>query len=415
MGEKVLRMMVGLVVGIWVARYLGPEQFGLLSYSQSFVFLFSAIATLGLDGIVIRELINDGNLRNKLLGTAFSLKLIGAILIFPLLAISIQFTSKDLFAEQLIFIIAVAPLFQSINVIDFYYQSKVLSKYVALANTMSLVSSSIIKVGLIINQAPLLAFAIMSVWDSIVVAMGLVYFYKKSSDLKVFDWFFDLGIAKKLLKDAWPMIISGLVLMIQARIDQVMLKEMVGDSEVGFYSVAMRLIETFAFVSIIFKSSLYPAIQNAKKSSAELYKNRLLNFYRLNFLSFLFVAIPIYLFAEKIVIMLYGVEYQPAGILLALMSIRLFFANMGIARGVYILIENLMKYSLVTMILGTVTNVFLNHLWIKEYGSKGAIIATIVSFFVSIFLIDVFYSKTRRNVVYQIISVFTFYKITLRN
>jgi len=110
----------------------------------------------------------------------------------------------------------------------------------------------------------------------------------------------------------------------------------------------------------------------------------------------------------------FGNEYQPAGILLSLMAIRLFFTNMGVARGAYILSENLMKYSMLTMLVGTIINIFLNYLWIEEYGGKGAIIATMVSFFVTIFLIDTLYSKTRSNVKLQVKSMLTFYKIRLR-
>ena len=126
MGEKILRMFVGLFVGIWVARYLGPDQFGLLSYAQSFVFLFVAISTLGLDGIVVRELVKDETRRNVLVGTAFGLKFIGALAILPVLGIAIQFTGNDSFTNLLIFIIASATIFQSFNAIDLYFQSKVL-------------------------------------------------------------------------------------------------------------------------------------------------------------------------------------------------------------------------------------------------------------------------------------------------
>jgi O-antigen/teichoic acid export membrane protein len=86
-GEKILRMIVGLFVGIWVARYLGPEQFGLLSYAQSFVGLFTAIATLGLDGIVVRELVKDPSRRDELIGTAFWLKFIRDVRFFVILEI----------------------------------------------------------------------------------------------------------------------------------------------------------------------------------------------------------------------------------------------------------------------------------------------------------------------------------------
>jgi len=415
MGERILRMAVGLFVGIWVARYLGPEQFGLFSYAQSFVFLFTAIATLGLDGIIVRELVKDETRRDVLLGTAFGLKLMGAILILPVLAIAVQLTSNNDYTNLLIFIIASATVFQSFNVIDFYYQSKVLSKYVALANAISLALSSIIKVALILSKASLFAFALMTVLDVALVAMGLVYCYVKTSKRKLFNWCFEVNTAKSLLKDSWPLILSGFVLMIQARIDQVMLKEMVSSTEVGFYSVAMRLIEAFAFVPIILKSSLYPPIQDAKNNSVELYQSRLLNFYRLNFLLFLIVGIPVFLFSEQLVVLLFGVEYQPASVLLSLMAVRLFFANMGTARGAYILTENLMKFSMITMVLGTTTNVLLNYLWIVEYGGKGAVTASLVSFFVTIFLIDVMYSKTRKNALLQIKGMFTFYKINFRS
>jgi len=255
------------------------------------------------------------------------------------------------------------------------------------------------------------------VFDSIILAMGYLYFYiKKTSKIKIQNFLkFKKGIAMSLLRDSWPLILSSAVLMIQARIDQVMIKEMRGNVEVGYYSVALRLIGMFGFIPMVLKSSLYPAIQSAKSQSEEIYQNRLLNFYRLNFLLFLVTAIPIFLLSEKIIVLLFGQEYQPAGILLALMASRLFFANMGVARGTFILTENLMKFSLLTMILGTVTNVVLNYLWIEEYGAKGAIVATIISFMVTIFLIDSIYVKTRQNVLLQIKAIFTFYDLKIRS
>ena len=412
-GEKILRMVVGLFVGIWVARYLGPEQFGLFSYTQSFVGLFTAISTLGLDGIVVRELIKDEKRSDELIGTVFWMKLMGAFGVLGFLAIAVNFTSNDSYTNILVFIIASATIFQSFNVVDFYFQSKVMSKFVVYVNIISLFLSSIVKVTLILNAAPLEAFAMVIVFDTFVLACGFIYFFLKNSTFKIRDLKFHKDVAISLLKDSWPLILSGSVLMIQARIDQVMLKEMVGNLEVGYYSLALRLIESFGFVTMLLKHSLFPAIQSAKKQSNELYQNRLLNFYRLNFLLFLVTAVPIFLFAEQIVILLFGIEYQPAGILLALMASRVFFTNMGVARGAFILSENLMKFSLITMTLGTITNVVLNYLWIEEYGAKGAIIATIVSFIVTTFLIDAIYYKTRNNVKMQFIGILTFMKLKI--
>jgi len=413
-GEKILRMVVGLFVGIWVARYLGPEQFGLFSYVQAFVGMFTVIAGLGLDGIIVRELVKDPSKQAVLLGTAFYLKLIGALLVLLALAGAVTLGHQDSLTTWLIFIIASATVFQSFNVIDFFFRAKVLSKYVVYANIISLLISSFIKIGLILTNASLIAFAWVILFDSVILMLGFIYYFQRHAKLNIKKLNFSKAIAINLLKDSWPLILSGTVLMIQARIDQVMLKEMIGATEVGHYSVAMKLIESVAFVTMLLNSSLYPSIQNAKKVSEELYQMRLLNFYRLNFALFLVVAIPTFLFAEQIVILLYGIEYQPAGALLALMSIRLFFANMGVARGAFILTENLMKYSLITMVLGTITNIGLNYLWIPHYGGEGAIVATIFSFLVTIFLIDIIYKKTRQNVFLQIKSILTFYKLNLR-
>lgn len=410
--EKILRMIVGLFVGIWVARYLGPEQFGLFSYAMSFVGLFTAIATLGLDGIVVRELVKDENRRDALIGTAFWLKLMGAFSVLLLLVIAINFTSNDSYTNTLVFIVASANIFQSFNVVDMYFQSKVLSKYVVYANVINLFISSIVKIVLILNEAPLIAFAWVVLFDSFVLACGFVYFYiQNNNSIKL--WKLNKRVAVDLLRDSWPLMLSATALMIQAYIDQVMIKEILGSREVGYYSVAIRLIAFFGFIPMLLKNSLFPAIQNSKVYLEESYQNRLLNFYRLNFLFFLLTAIPIFVFSEQIVIMLFGVEYQPAGILLAMMSVRIFFTNMGVARGAFILTENLVKFSLITMLIGTIVNIGLNYLWIPRYGGQGAVVATIISFFVSIYLVDIFYARTRQNVLLQVKSIITFYKIKI--
>jgi len=409
--EKILRMVVGLLVGVWVARYLGPEKFGLLSYAHSFVGLFTIFATLGLDEIVVRELIKDESKRNLLVGTTFWLKFFGALLVLLVLAFAIKYTSNDYKTNILVFIIASATIFQSFNVVDIYFQSKVMGKYVAYANLFSLFISSIVKIILILSNASLIAFAWVVLFDSFVLACGFIYLLLKHSNFKINNLIYDFSVATNLLKDSWPLIFSGAVLMIQARIDQVMIKEMINTTEVGYYSAAIKLIEAFGFIPVMLKISLYPAILNSKIVSNEIYQDRLLNFYRLNFMLFLAVSIPLYFFSEEIVVLLFGNKYQAVGILLSLMVVRLFFANMGVARSAYILNENLMVFSLITMTLGTITNIVLNYYWIPLYASKGAIIATIISFFVSIFVVDIFYSKTRNNLILQFKGIFTFYKL----
>jgi O-antigen/teichoic acid export membrane protein len=393
MGEKILRMFVGLFVGIWVARYLGPVQFGLFSYAQSFVFLFTAIATLGLDGIVVRELVKDENRRDELLGTAFGLKLIGALLILPALWLGVQLTSNDAYTNLLILIIGSATIFQSFNVIDFYYQSMVQSKYVAWANSFSLGLSSILKIALLLNEAPLTAFAIMVAFDALVLAVGLVFFYKHSSRQKLFAWSFRTATAKKMLKDSWPLILSGLVVSIYMKIDQVMIKEMLGVEAVGQYAAAVRLSEAWYFIPMVIASSLFPAIVNAKKTSRNLYFQRLQRLYTLLVWIALSVAIPMVFISEWLVTLLYGLEYKQASDVLIVHIWASVFVSLGVA-GAFYTVENLTRIYLIKTFVGVVINVVMNF-YLIGYGIVFAAISTLVAQCFSSYITDLFFKETR--------------------
>jgi Polysaccharide biosynthesis protein. len=144
--EQILRMVAGFLVGVWVARYLGPEKFGLFSYALAFVAIFQGIAKLGLDGILVRDLVREPEKATVYLGTAFWLKLFGAVVTLLFIGLAIQFTGNDATANLYILIIASGLIFQSFEVIDFYFQSKVLAKFVSICKMVQLALSSLIKI-----------------------------------------------------------------------------------------------------------------------------------------------------------------------------------------------------------------------------------------------------------------------------
>ena len=410
MGHRVFNMVVSLFVGVYVARYLGPERFGLLSYAGSFVGLFTALATLGLNGIMVRELVKAPGRKDELLGTAFWLKAGGAILMWVGIAAAVPFTHNDTKTNILIVIIAFAVIFQAFNVIDLNYQAEVKSKYVVYAQLVSLAISSITKLVFVWIVAPLVWFAWVFLLDAVVLAIGLTAIYLKTTG-KVWYWKWRWQTAKELLRDSWPLILSGGAIMIQARIDQVMLKEMIGSAEVGQYSVAMRMIEAFGFIPMVIYSSLAPSITNAKKTNEIFYRQRLTQLYRLMFLLFLAVAIPIYLTAKPGVILLFGEAYAMAGWLLQLFAIRLFFTNLGVARSLFITNNNLFKYSFIASVMGAILNIAFNYLLIPYYGASGAIVATIISFTFTIFVLDACYSETKDNFITMINGIWSFWRL----
>ena len=406
--EKILRMVVGLFVGVWVARYLGPDKFGLFSYTQSFVGLFTAIATLGLDGIVVRELVKHPQKENELLGTAFYLKLMGAVLTLVILYIAIHFTSNDHYTNVLIFIIASATIFQSFNVIDMYFQSKVMSKYVVYANITSLFISSLVKITLILLNAPLIAFAWVVLFDSFVLACGFIYFFLKQSALAAGNTFrckiqnlkFSKLTAVSLLKDSWPLIFSGMVIAVYMKIDQVMIKEMMNSEAVGQYAAAVRISEAWYFIPMVIASSLFPAIVNAKKQSEELYYARLQKLYDLMVWMAIAIALPMTFLSDWVVNLLYGSQYNQAGGVLMIHIWAGVFVGIAVVKGKWQTSENLTKYHFYGAFISAISNVLFNYLLIPKYGIIGAAFGTILSQFISAYLINYIFKELKSQTFY---------------
>jgi O-antigen/teichoic acid export membrane protein len=414
--EKVLRMVVSLFVGVWVARYLGPERFGLLSYAQSFVGLFAVIATLGLDGIVVRELVKDESRRDEIIGTAFWLKLIGAIVVLIILAIAVQFTSNDQYTNILVFIVASATIFQSFNVIDFYFQSKVLSRYVVFANIISLFISSLVKISLILFEAPLIAFASVVLFDNFVLACGFLYFYLKvNSTFKVKNLSFKKETAISLLKDSWPLILSGIVVSVYMKIDQVMIKEMLGSEAVGQYAAAVKLSEAWYFIPMVISSSLFPAIINAKKRSEQLYYERLQKLYDLMVWMAIGIALPMTFLSDFVVNLLYGEQFNQTADVLKIHIWAGIFVFLGVASGKWFLSENLILLSFYRAFSGMIMNVVCNFVLIHKYGIQGAAFATLLSQIIATYVFDLFNKKTKKMFWMKTKSLFLLNGITKRS
>jgi len=264
LGERVLRLTVSLFIGIYVVRYLGPERFGFLSYALSFVWLFSSLASFGLDDILVRELVKCPEQRNNLLGTVFWLKVCGTLVMGTAIALVLKFKVEDQQTYWMIALISFGFLFQATNVVDFYFQSQVQSKFAVRAQAIQLILTSLFKIYLVWNQSELIWFAFALMLDQVVVAVLflLVYHWK-------IEWFpffsFTWIQAKKLMRDAWPLIFAGMVVSVYMKIDQVMLKEMLNTKSVGVYAAAVKLCEAWYFVPIAVMASLFPAVIKKKK------------------------------------------------------------------------------------------------------------------------------------------------------
>jgi len=389
-------MFAGLLVGIWVARYLGPNQFGLFSYSIAFASIFSSIAKLGLDGVVVRDLVRYPSRRDLYMGTAFWLKLMGAGVMLAIMAFAVQLTSNDATTSLYIIIIASGTVFQSFEVVDFYFQSKVLSKFVSICKLVQLFISSLLKLYLIFANADLIWFVVVTLVDQITLSTAFCIAYRHQR-VGGFYNSFDFEIGRKFLVNGWPLIISSFIIMIYMRIDQVMIKEMLGEKEVGLYSAASRVSEVWYFIPVLITNSLFPSIVNAKEKSIELYYLRLNKLYFLMFWMAVVIALPVTFFSKFIINIMYGEYYGDAANVLVVQIWAGIFVFIGVASSKWFISEGLQKYLTFNTMAGAILNVFLNLILIPKFGIVGSAIATIASQSVASYFMNLFFKDTRFN------------------
>ncbi len=391
--DKVVRMGVGLLVGVWVARYLGPEQFGLLNYATAFVALFATVATLGLDGIAVRDIVQDPANKSEILGTAFFLRLAGGLATLVLTVVSASLLrTTDTLTRWLIVIIAAGTIFQAFDTIDYWFQSQVQSRYTVVAKNTAFLLTALLKVVLLIVKAPLIAFALAGLLEIVLGAAGLMLAYKSHGQF-LRSWMWNSTWAKRLLKDSWPLILSGMVIAVYMKIDQVMLGEMVGNREVGVYSAAVRISEIWYFIPTIVSTSLYPALIQAYQDAEKIFYEKLKTIMGYFFWGTLFLSIAITTCSRGIINLLYGVNYLEAATVLSIHIYSGIIVSMSVIFSLKYIIDGTTKISFYGAFAGALSNVLLNLWLIRAAGAQGAAIATLISYVIPIIIQSIFFDK----------------------
>lgn len=412
---KVLSMVIGFVI----ARYLGATLFGELSFADAFTTIIAAVGALGLDSFIIREIINEPDKRDEILGTSLLMRLAVNLLLIPLtVGIYLLFHR---FADKpgdpltwIVLILSLASFFKSFNVIDSYFQSQVASRYVVKIQNLCVLLSAMIKIVLVGLHLPLIYFALSLSFDSLMLAAGLIYIYQKRG-YTLISWTFSRDRARGLLKKSFPLILSAVMITIYMKIDQVMLKD-VGSTEVGIYSAAAKISEAWYFIPMAIVTSVFPAIIHARKTDQERYFKRLGNLYDLLVFISLPVAVLISFSGPFIIQLLYSDAYQGAGEMLSVHIWSGVFVFLGSASSQYLLAEGYTVISFQRTALGALVNILLNLWLIPRYGGMGASVATLVACFVSTFYLLII-PRTRQQGLMMLKSLllFTAFQKIFRN
>jgi len=395
-GDRILRMGAGLIVGAWVARYLQPQQFGLFNYAGAYVALFTIISTLGLDQIVVRDIVRDPDCKDETLGTALALKIFGGIGTVVVTAVTVfAFNRDNYLTTVLATIMAVATIFNAFNIIEFWFQAQVKSKYTVIAKNSAFLLATVLRVALIQMQASLVAFAWAVVVESILGAIGLIIAYKTKGQ-KFLKWRVSWQRAINLVKESWPLILSGFAIMVYVRIDQIMLGQLVGEKAVGLYSVAARISELWYFIASAIVGSVTPSIVKAREESLTLYYKKLQKLFNMMAVITFALAIVMVFLSKPLIVMLFGQEYAPASSMLAIYIWSAVFGFFGWAKSIWIVAEGHTTYALITTCCGAVMNIGLNFWLIPAYEGNGAAIATVVSYAFTDYVLCFIYPPARQ-------------------
>ncbi|MGR5208773.1 flippase [Vibrio sp. PNB23_22_7] len=379
LADNALKLFVGLFIGAWVARHLGPENFGIYSYALSFVAMFGGIATLGLDSIVIRELVKREDSTGEILATTFILKFIGACIAFLLLGVSLLVFNISNKINVISLVMGGAFCFQTFNVIRLYFQSIVKSKYFVISNMLSVIISAIIKVYLILSNAPLIDFAKVFLFDSFSLSILLVYFFIKKKESKIVNYAFSQTLAKELLQDSWPLIFAAVASVIKLKLGHVMLGSLGSFEDVGYYAAALRISELWFLIPVILGSSIYPALIKARKDSPKMLRNRVLLITKLMLAFAIPFAILVSVLSEVLMVFLFGDEYREAGHYL---SIQIWSGLPYVVLFAYsqvTYIESKTRIHLYLSILSIFSIVIFNYWMIPLFGGIGAVYASLIT------------------------------------
>jgi PST family polysaccharide transporter len=387
-GDKLLKLIVGLFVGAWVARYLGPEQYGKIAYIMAYLAIFQTIAMLGLDIIIVRNIARDSQLANQVLGTSLRLRFFISILCFIVAVIIFRLIyPEDIESLILVMLIGSGITFQTSGVIDLWFQSQIQSRRTVIAKGISYVLIAVIKVIFILLLAPLWLFAAAIGGESALSAIALYISYRKYPTIQKWKWNHDL--AREMLTQSFPLLFSGIMILIYMKSSQIIINTLVDTASVGIYSVAQMLSELWYFLPMAIVTSVAPVIARKKNESEEAYTDALTNVFSLMWMISIMITILIIIFSKILVNSLFGPTYSYSASVLSIHIFTLIPVCIGVTQSLWLINENKSYLVIYQAFAGAVSAVGLNIVLIFKYGILGGAWATVISQFIQAFAINV--------------------------
>lgn len=382
---RVAQSLLNLVVSMIMARYLGPSNYGVISYAASLVAFAVPIVQLGLNNIIVHEVVDKPDKEGETMGTTLGLTIVSSLLgVITITAISffINYGERDTIIICALY--SISLIFQMTEMIHYWYQAKLMSKYVALASLFSRVIVSLYKIYLILSAKSVFWFAIVHGLDYLIISFILFFTYKKMRAQKLT---FSFEMAKHLIAQGKHFVIPGIMVSIFSQTDKIMLKHMIGDASSGYYTAAVTCAGMTVFVFSAVIESCRPVIFANKKTNKRKYEDSIVNMYSVVIYMALVQSVVFTVGADLIVNILYGTEFLPTVPILRIITWHSAFSYIGSANIAWMLAEDKHKYLWIINLSGVIVNIFGNCMLIPIYGECGAALASLgTQFFINYLL-----------------------------
>lgn len=395
--SRIYQMIFSLIVGSLTARYLGPGNYGIINYGLSYINIFNTICSLGLEGVIVKRVINNPDEEGKLIGTSIFLRCVASILSIISLVIFFNVTNSDEVTKIVVLIQSISLIFNIYEIIELCLQAKLMSKYATIAKCIAITCVGIWKILMLSLNVSVEFFAYTTIIESGVTLLVLIISYIKVKGPKIK---LELGLTKKILLEGSQFLLSSICIIIYTRMDKIMLGAFIDNASVGMYSAALTISELWQFIPMAIINSSRPLLLQYKKEDEEKYIDRVKLVYSIIIFMGLVVGIGIMFFGKLAIKILYGQEYLAAFLPLSILVWASMFAVLGSARTTWLITENKEKYLKIFVLIGAIVNLLLNYLLIEKFTIIGVAIATLTAQIVVSIVAPLIFKETRESTIH---------------
>lgn len=401
---KVAQGVINLLVGLLTARYLGPSNYGIINYAGAYIAFFTSLCTLGINSVLVKELIDNHDKEGEILGSSILMRIASSVLSAITIIGIVSVVDRD--EPTTILVVAlcsIGVIFHVFEVFNYWFQAQLKSKITSIASLIAYAVTAAYKVYLIVTAKPIEYFAISTSIDYIVVAIILYICYKKQSGQKLSV---SLATSKRILSKSCHFILPGLMVAVYGQTDKLMLKQLISDTEIGYYSTATTVCNMWVFVMGAIITSVYPSIMQANKEGNEKEFERLNKIlYAIVFYLSVFVSVLFAVWAEPVIYILYGEAYLPAVNPLRIVTWYTAFSYLGVARNAWVVGKDKQKYLVWIYMSAALSNVLFNIWLIPIWGASGAALASLIAQIVTVMVAPFFIKPLKRNSVLMLEAI----------